>query len=240
LFYYYGALQKNNCRKKPEFSALVFTFNKNAVTLSIMKKTIWMLLVAGILLVRSIFASDLFLRNTYYYVVFEERYKDLPKNSLVLDMNDNIIAEVSHLFKSAMDIEGTGKLVDGRVINYAGIKNRNIRYRVTSAPFGNGVGTCELIPFGSVAVDPKVIPLGSVIYIKETEGMALPDGTTHSGLWKAEDIGGAIKKDRVDLFVGDEILGKAALMRAGIKNLQPLTVTIVEHPSENSCVDQTL
>ena len=44
---------------------------------------------------------------------------------------------------------------------------------------------------GVIAVDPAVIPLGSTIYIK---GM---------GYFKAEDTGGAIKGNRIDIFVGD-------------------------------------
>ena len=44
---------------------------------------------------------------------------------------------------------------------------------------------------GVIAVDPAVIPPGSTVYIK---GM---------GYFKAEDTGGAIKGNRIDIFVGD-------------------------------------
>lgn len=44
---------------------------------------------------------------------------------------------------------------------------------------------------GVVAVDPKVIPLGTDVYI---EGM---------GWFKAEDVGGKIKGKRIDIFLGD-------------------------------------
>lgn len=47
---------------------------------------------------------------------------------------------------------------------------------------------------GVVAVDPKVIPLGTKLYIEST------DGTAHYGLASAEDTGGAIKGNKVDLF----------------------------------------
>lgn len=43
----------------------------------------------------------------------------------------------------------------------------------------------------TIAVDPKTIPLGSIVYI---EGM---------GWYKAEDTGGAIKGNRIDIFMGD-------------------------------------
>ena len=44
---------------------------------------------------------------------------------------------------------------------------------------------------GIVAVDPSIIPLGKDIYI---EGL---------GWFKAEDMGGAIKGKRIDIFLGD-------------------------------------
>lgn len=48
--------------------------------------------------------------------------------------------------------------------------------------------------YGTVAVDPKVIPLGSKLYIETT------DGSFVYGYATAEDTGGAIKGNKVDLF----------------------------------------
>lgn len=47
---------------------------------------------------------------------------------------------------------------------------------------------------GVVAVDPAVIPLGTKLYIEST------DGTPHYGYASAEDRGGAIKGNKIDLF----------------------------------------
>jgi 3D (Asp-Asp-Asp) domain-containing protein len=41
-----------------------------------------------------------------------------------------------------------------------------------------------------------------VLFIKETVGMKMPDGTVHDGFWYASDVGRAIKGLRVDLFTG--------------------------------------
>lgn len=176
-------------------------------------------------------------RNTYYYVALESVYAGLPKDAKLRKMDDTVIAEVSHQFKAALAIEGTGRLIDGRIVNYGGVKDHETRYVLTRANWGFGVGTCELKPFRTIAVDPRTIPLGAVVRIEETVGMVLPDGTVHDGLWRAEDIGGAIKGQRIDLFVGDGDRGDI-LTRHGIDNLQPLSVTVVTPPSDDSCVNQ--
>ncbi len=48
--------------------------------------------------------------------------------------------------------------------------------------------------YGTVAVDPRVIPLGSKLYIETS------DGSFVYGFATAEDTGGAIKGNKVDLF----------------------------------------
>ncbi len=67
--------------------------------------------------------------------------------------------------------------------------------------------------------------------------MQLPDGSVHDGLWRAEDIGGAIKKDRIDLFIGLSA-HKTFLSKVGITHLKPLKVTLVRNKSNDSCVDR--
>ncbi|MCM3748252.1 3D domain-containing protein [Paenibacillus pasadenensis] len=51
---------------------------------------------------------------------------------------------------------------------------------------------------GTVAVDPKKIPLGTKLYITGYDYNGLPTGGM---IATASDVGGAIKGDRVDLFV---------------------------------------
>ncbi len=50
---------------------------------------------------------------------------------------------------------------------------------------------------GTVAVDPRVIPLGTKLYIAST------DGSPDYGFATAEDTGGAIKGNKIDLFMKD-------------------------------------
>jgi 3D (Asp-Asp-Asp) domain-containing protein len=172
-------------------------------------------------------------------VALERRYENDPKDAVLLTMQDQILVEVSSAFKRALEIEGSGRLMDGRVINYAGFREGSSRWAFTVHPYGRGAGNCPLIPFRTVAMDRRKVPLGSVAYIDETVGMTLPDGTIHDGFWRVEDVGGAIKEDRVDLFVGDGNQG-AVLRRHGITHLMPLTVRLVEGPEEvGSCVRQS-
>lgn len=51
---------------------------------------------------------------------------------------------------------------------------------------------------GTIAVDPSVIPLGSTVYVKGYKYGSLPGGGM---ICRATDIGGAIKGNRVDIFV---------------------------------------
>ena len=60
--------------------------------------------------------------------------------------------------------------------------------------WGDVTATGKTVQVGFVAVDPRVIPLGSRLYI------TYPDGSSCYGFAVAEDTGGAIKGNRVDLF----------------------------------------
>ncbi len=55
--------------------------------------------------------------------------------------------------------------------------------------------------YGIVAVDPNVIPLGSKVYV------TAPDGSWSYGVASAEDTGGAIKGNRIDLCYPDNAFG---------------------------------
>lgn len=53
---------------------------------------------------------------------------------------------------------------------------------------------------GTIAVDPKIIPLGTTVYVTGYTYNGLPAGGMMA---KAVDIGGAIKGNRVDIYVPD-------------------------------------
>jgi 3D (Asp-Asp-Asp) domain-containing protein len=73
----------------------------------------------------------------------------------------------------------------------------------------------------TVAVDTKVIPRRTRLFIKETVGLPMPDGTAHDGYWYATDTGGAIKGQKIDLFTGH---GSSSMKPLLALNLARLTV----------------
>lgn len=78
---------------------------------------------------------------------------------------------------------------------------------------GKKTATQKTPKVGMVAVDPRIIPLGTKIYIPELELYAT-----------AEDIGGDIKGKRIDIFTGT---GPRALKRALDIGRRMVTIIIV-------------
>nr|MEA2798081.1 hypothetical protein [Phenylobacterium sp.] len=83
---------------------------------------------------------------------------------------------------------------------------------------------CKVVAMRTVAVDKALIPRRSVLFIKETVGLKMPDGSAHDGYWYASDVGGAIKGQRIDLFTGS---GARSMGPARALNLASLTAVKV-------------
>jgi 3D (Asp-Asp-Asp) domain-containing protein len=83
------------------------------------------------------------------------------------------------------------------------------RFQTAIAPLGNGGKSFRVVPYRSIAVDPAVIPFGSVIFIPQARGtkLTLPSGheVIHDGYFFAADRGGAIEKNHIDVFLGPHI-----------------------------------
>jgi len=109
-------------------------------------------------------------------------------------------------FVASLRMEGSGWLEDGRVINYAGKCPWGAgtcfeELDEKTHPYGRGAAHRPLEPFRSVAVDPRLIPIGEPLYVPELDGILLPDGTIHDGCVRADDTGGGIKHRKMDFFV---------------------------------------
>jgi 3D (Asp-Asp-Asp) domain-containing protein len=132
----------------------------------------------------------------------------LPANRWVelYTLDGYFFGRASERYACSLKLEGSGLLRDGRVVNYTGSCKFGYgtcfeQLDTAEYPFGRGAGQRPLIPFKSVAVDPRVIRLGEPLYIPEFDGMTLPDGSIHDGCVRADDTGGGIKGRKMDFFV---------------------------------------
>jgi 3D (Asp-Asp-Asp) domain-containing protein len=80
---------------------------------------------------------------------------------------------------------------------------------------------CPVVPMRTAAVDGVRIRRHTLLFIKETVGLRMPDGRLHDGYWYASDVGGAIHEGRIDLFTGRSAASMGPLMHL---NLSRLTV----------------
>ena len=119
------------------------------------------------------------------------------------------IAEVTREFAHQLNVQGTGKLRDGRVLNVWGQCGCSTSpcFKVIEHQWGTAGSGRPLQPFRTVAVDPKLIKLGSLLYVPLLEGRVMPGrapfgGFVHDGCVVADDTGGGIKDKQLDLFVG--------------------------------------
>ncbi len=83
---------------------------------------------------------------------------------------------------------------------------------------------CKVVPMRTAAVDGVTVKRHSLLFIKETVGLPMPDGRLHDGYWFASDIGGGIHPGRIDLFTGD---GRSSMLPMLHLNLATLTVAKV-------------
>jgi len=80
---------------------------------------------------------------------------------------------------------------------------------------------CKVVAMRTAAVDGIDLPRHTVLFIKETVGLTMPDGSKHDGYWYASDVGGAIHRGRIDLFTGRGTSSMSPMMPL---NLATLTV----------------
>jgi 3D (Asp-Asp-Asp) domain-containing protein len=162
------------------------------------------------------------LRISYYHTADEADYYDADGNERLVPVYDascQEIAEVPSGFWHDSCLQGTGILSDGRMVNVTGqcgcgeercaIGGRVCFRAFDPGPVRWGVGArnTPVEPLRSWAVDRTRFPLGTVIYAPEWDGYRVPSrgelgGYVHDGCFRADDVGGAITADRVDVFAG--------------------------------------
>src|SRR5688572_22717877 len=116
---------------------------------------------------------------TFYWVANEADYAGAD-NTNVYTSTCSVISKVPSSFASALKLEGTGRLTDGRVVNYhksCGCSSNGCYVEVDDDhPWGIGVQNRALVPFRSIAVDKNQIAYGSWVYVPALDGVTIPAG----------------------------------------------------------------
>jgi len=164
-------------------------------------------------------------RNTYYYLAEEVLYSATGGEAVLYDAACQPLARVSAAFSDAVCVEGSGRLADGTVLSFARSCSCGRRCptggtvcyeRLSGAayPWGRGAGGRALQPLRSLAVDPTLLSLGSTLYLADWDGFQIPPvgqlgGFVHDGCFRADDVGGWVEGDHVDLFSGTRAMRRA-------------------------------
>jgi 3D (Asp-Asp-Asp) domain-containing protein len=158
-------------------------------------------------------------RNTYYDFPREGAGK---KDSKVFDASCKAIADVPKEFHDQVCLQGSGKLASGQTISFAKRdcacaaecpkSKQKICFEALDPklfPSGRGAMGQAVTPMRTIAVDDTIIPLGTVVYILEYDGLPRPDGSAHDGCFVAEDRGSAVQGQHIDIFTGDPATTKS-------------------------------
>lgn len=80
------------------------------------------------------------------------------------------------------------------------------KFKLANGAYGDGVKNFILLPYRTIATDPTVIPTGTTLYIPEARGAIIQvsknETIIHDGYFFAGDMGGAIKLNHIDVFIG--------------------------------------
>lgn len=187
--------------------------------------------------------------NTYYYLAMESDYSG-PDDTILYDANCAPIAQVPADFSDDVCIQGSGRLSDGRVINYARTCNCGrtcptggiICYQLLDAnryPWGMGSSSNPLVPLRSWAVDSSFIARGTLLYAQQFDGVMIPaydgiGGFVHDGCFRADDVGGWIQGNHFDFFAGTHAMWLA------LENLFPTHSTFDVYEASDRCAHLSL
>jgi len=161
-------------------------------------------------------------RNTYYFFPEEPTLPEHGETRSLFDVSCRPLRTVSQDFHDKLCVQGSGRLASGETVSFAkrGCScaadcprtGQRICYELlerTAFPWGRGANGRAITPLRTVAVDPAVIPLGTVLYVPEMNGMRDVDGRPHDGCFVAEDRGSKIKGKHIDFFAGTAATGDA-------------------------------
>lgn len=139
------------------------------------------------------------LKRTVYNVTTEngvETKREIVEETVLREPTTRVIAVGTKATSSKSGTSGKKTVTTnaGQTLNYS----RKLTVTATAYTDHTGTKTASgrLPQYGVIAVDPKVIPLGTKLYVESTD-----DGKSWQyGYCVAGDTGGAIKGNKIDLF----------------------------------------
>jgi 3D (Asp-Asp-Asp) domain-containing protein len=158
-------------------------------------------------------------RNTYYSFPSADDYSG-PQVQL-FDASCKPIASVPQTFHDAVCVQGSGR-IGAQTVSYARRdcscarvcprSQQQICFEALDPsrfPWGRGAAGQPIHPLRTVAVDTRVIPLGTSLYIPAFAGLPAGGSAPHDGCFRAQDRGLKIVGAQIDVFVGDEPMLRA-------------------------------
>ena len=118
----------------------------------------------------------------------------------LLDSKGIFIHSISEHSRKRLDMEGTGCLSTGKVINVAVQVDGEWRYKVMgpNEPYGVGIRSTPLVPWTSVAHHLQQLRthnmFGRTVIIPSLKGYKPPNAEEHTGQLKVHDTGGGLRK----------------------------------------------
>ncbi|CAO3638002.1 unnamed protein product [Cunninghamella blakesleeana] len=142
------------------------------------------------------------------------------KSKTLKNKSGKTIAKVSKNTYEKFQMEGTGLLKNGKMVNLGSSMNTFEEVNRKKNPYGMGSHDNSLNPWNTVAAND--IPRGTTLFIKELAGFKLPDGRKHNGCVRVEDESWSFDGCQLDFF---------ALQFSAYKTLTkkvPTKVTVVQ------------
>ncbi|CEP19697.1 hypothetical protein [Parasitella parasitica] len=121
------------------------------------------------------------------------------KTKALKDHKGKTIAKVSKTTYDKFQMEGTGLLLSGTMVNLGSHKNEFEKINRQKTPYGLGTNDNSLVPWVSVASND--IRKGTTLYIKKLDGVKLPNGMNHNGCVRVDDEGWGLNDCHIDFFV---------------------------------------
>ena len=158
---------------------------------------------------KKITGEEISLWATWYNV---PTFKPTSNGIKVRDMKGNSLGvQLTNKDWCSLAMEGSG-YINGKTYNYAGTTNSykvkckhkpsgKVKFKITKHPYGTGNRNNPLRPLVSVACDQKKFKYGQKFFIPRAKGTIL-DGNIHDGIFVCEDVGGLIKDNHIDIFIG--------------------------------------